>query len=460
MKKRWMAMLLAAAVVFAPLVPTVLAEDDVNAPVSEETAVETAAEETAQEADETQSAPQTEPPAESAQSEPIATAEASETQQSAPETVEPLTPDPAGTVSFANLESRVRENNYTILALEQRIETIDKTDLDKLRRDLVDGINQISEAQWGIISAYSAMGATNPLMPMMGSMQANSLQSTYDTMRRQLEDIKAGKTARDLESARRRLDALEWQVIAGAENLYIAICGMDDSDAALTRSLAAVDRGIRAAEVSRDGGLVSELSVQQAKNGRVQLASGQKTLRGTQENCRLQLEAMIGAELGAPMKLAALPKVTDEQLAAMQVEDDLARAKEASADLFEANGAVLDARRTYDDDKTDDNRRAMKAEEYTYAAAVQNFELSFRALAVQVEDCAQKRDAAKSALALEEKNYAVSALKRRQGTISENALADAKDTLADAKDTLAGAERDLLTAYRTYVLAAEHGILN
>ena len=54
----------------------------------------------------------------------------------------------------------------------------------------------------------------------------------------------------------------------------------------------------------------------------------------------------------------------------------------------------------------------------------------------------------------------MSALKCQQGTISQNALADAADTLASAKDTVSGAERDLLSAYRNYYWAVEHGILN
>ena len=68
--------------------------------------------------------------------------------------------------------------------------------------------------------------------------------------------------------------------------------------------------------------------------------------------------------------------------------------------------------------------------------------------------------AKRSALALEAKNYAVSALKYEQGNISANALADAKDSLADAKDGVAGAERDLFSQYRSYYWAVEYGILN
>ena len=376
----------------------------------------------------------------------------------------PAEPDAEGTLSFANLESRIRENNYNVLALERKIANIDATNLDSVRQDLIDGLNQIADAQWGMITSSSAASAAlsgNPGLAMMGSASAASMQSTYDDLRQQLDNIKSGKTARDLENMRRQLTAGEDQLIMGMESAYIQLKAFEEQDAALTRGIAALDRGAQTAQISYEHGLVSQLTLDQLAAQRVQLVSKQSTLRMGIEVGKLNLKAMVGEDLGASLTLTALPSVTAKQLDAMDLEGDLARAQETSVDLFNANATLADARQEYQDSNSGNTaRRTWEAAQFTYEAAQQDFELSFRTLYAQVKDYAQKVDAAKSALALEEKNYAVSALKCQQGTISQNALADAADTLASAKDTVSGAERDLLSAYRNYYWAVEHGILN
>lgn len=449
MKKRLTALLLALALTLALGASAVLAEDGTERLAAEATDAAQSAETTADTTGETAE------PAESAgaaktqddakaQEDGESAQEAEELPEAAP------SPDPEGTLSFENLESRIRENNYTLLSLERKIENIDKTDLDKTRQDLVDGLNAIADQQWAMLS-----------IPGVGAMGAGMMQSSYDSLRKQLDDIKSGKTARDLENARRQMAAGEDQLIMSMESAYIRLKAFEEQDAALTRGIAALDRGARAAEVSARNGLVSQLTLEQLKTQRAQLVSTQATLRMGIDTGVMNLKAMVGEELDAPMTLAALPKVTAKQLEAMDTEADLARAKEASAELFDAKATLEDAREVRKDaGYSTSANRTWEAAQYTYKAAEQSFELKFRTLCAQVKDNAQKLSAAKSALALEEKNYKVAALKSEQGSISANALADAKDTLADAKDAVASAERDLLTSYRSYYWAVEHGILN
>lgn len=361
------------------------------------------------------------------------------------------TPDAEGTLSFGNLAGRIRENNYTFLALDRQVEEIDKTDLDDLRQDLVDGLNEIANQQWGMITS----------IPMLGSMAAGMMQSSYDALRQRLDDLKEGKTARDLENARRQLTAAEDQIIMLMESAYINLKGLEAQDAALTRGLATLERGAQTAKVSYEHGLVPQLTLEQLNAQRTQLKSGQATLRMGMDVLKLQLKAMVGVELDAPLELSALPKVTSEQLDAMDLEVDLARAQEASADLFNAKATLEDARKTYkDSSQKQSDQRTWDAAQYTYKASEQSFELAFRVLYAQVKDAAQKAEAAKSALAMEERNYQVAAVKYKQEAISQNALADAKDALAEAKDNVASAQRDLFSMYRSYYWAVEHGILN
>ena len=141
---------------------------------------------------------------------------------------------------------------------------------------------------------------------------------------------------------------------------------------------------------------------------------------------KLQLELMAGGETDGQVQLGALPQVTDDQLAAMDLEADLAAAEEASYDLYEAKLTLDDAKETYSDAGGDgyhnkDNyewqaaNHQWKSAQYTYDAAVQNFEAAFRALYLQVKDCKQVLDAAGTALAVKQSDYAVAQLKQEQG---------------------------------------------
>ena len=53
-------------------------------------------------------------------------------------------PDPVGQLSYANLETRVRENNLTVKMLEETIASIDAKDFDQMKEDLRKQLNQIA----------------------------------------------------------------------------------------------------------------------------------------------------------------------------------------------------------------------------------------------------------------------------------------------------------------------------
>lgn len=378
--------------------------------------------------------------------------------------------DAAGTLSFADLGARMLKNNYSMLALQESIDDIESHDYKWKEDDLRDKLNGVASLQWMVITSSPFASAALSAAGMSGASEA-TLQSTYDSLRTQFDAIRDGETQRDDADSVRKYRQMQDLMVMGAETLYIAILSIDESDAALTRNAEALERALAALRVSLGNGLVSALNVQQAENGLTQLKSGQETLRMTEETTLLQLKAMVGAELGEPLALGALPRVTAAELEAMDLEADLARAKEASYDLYDARKQIDDFKEDYYDPAIDalgsnskafevsQVKHALQALKYQYEGAAQSFELKFRTLYAQIGDNAQKLDAARSALALEEKNYAASALKCEQGAISRNALADAADTLADARDKVSSAERELFTSYRSYYWAVEHGVM-
>ena len=369
-------------------------------------------------------------------------------------------PDAEGTLRFENLSARMKTGYYTVMSLEENIAAIECIDYDKMYEDLRDGLNQIAEAQWMMLQIPGA-GETYTY---------KSLQDQYDTLRKTFDDIKDGKLQQDNADLVRQLRDAENQLLMAGQTLYINLLGLEDQSAALIRQTAALDRTIEEVKLRYELGQVSAMTLQQTEAGKAQVESGKAAIDAAVAQLRRQLNAMIGEELTAPLTLNALPEVTAEQLAAMDVEKDLEKAKAASYDLYAAKLTLDDADEEYKDKARDlgyneDNyeyiavKHRWQAAQYTYNAAVQNFELSFRSLYDSVQSYASALNAAKVSLECERSDLAAAQLRYEQGTISENALHTAEDELYTAQDTVSGAERDLFTAYNNYRWAVDYGLL-
>ena len=409
MKKRWTALLLALAMLSALAV---------GALADEQKKDETAAEETAQTA-----------------------------------------PDAEGTLRFENLSARMKTGYYTVMSLEENIAAIECIDYDKMYEDLRGNLNLIADYQWGMIQAGQS-----------GSYAYETLEQRYNNARKTFDDIKDGKLQKDYADTVRQLRNMQDSLTAMGESLYVNLLSLEDQSAALIRQTAALDRTIEEVKLRYELGQVSAMTLQQTEAGKAQVESGKAAIDAAVAQLRRQLNAMIGEELTAPLTLNALPEVTAEQLAAMDVEKDLEKAKAASYDLYAAKLTLEDADEEYKDKAGDlgynkDNyeyiavKHQWQAAQYTYNAAVQNFELSFRSLYDSVQSYASALNAAKVSLECERSDLAAAQLRYEQGTISENALHTAEDELYTAQDTVSGAERDLFTAYNNYRWAVDYGLL-
>lgn len=218
-------------------------------------------------------------------------------------------------------------------------------------------------------------------------------------------------------------------------------------------------------------GQISAMQLSEVKSGQTSLQSGLATLSMNIQNYKLQLEMLIGAEQTGGIALGELPEVTEEQLNAMDLERDLAAARERSYELYDAGLTLEDARDQYKEDADNwaynekrlefrNAQRTWNAAQYTYNNTLQNYELKFRTLYAQVGDYRQIWQAAQVALESERSSYAASELKYQQGTISLNALLTAEDDLRAAEEKVRSAAGDLFSTYNTYCWAVEHGILN
>lgn len=369
-------------------------------------------------------------------------------------------PDPVGSITFENLERRLRENNLTLLALEENIQSIEVIDYDKMYEDLRQSLNDIASAQWMMI--IYGMGETP---------EAKALEQSYDALRETFDSLKEGELQKDNEDAIWQLENAQNQVVMAGESLYIAIIEMEQNRQTLQRNLDALDRSLEELELRYELGQISSQTLKQTQATRTSLLSSKQTLDSNIQNYKMQLELMAGGELNGQIQLGELPGVTDKQLTDMNLEANLETAKENSYSLYEAEQTLDEAHETYEDNggqyaATSDKYQyasaahTYEAAKYNYNATIQNFEISFRTLYLQVKDFKQVLDAARTALAVEQDNYSVSQLKYEQGNLSLNDLLEAEDKVKEAQETVDGAENDLFSAYHNYRWAVDYGILN
>ncbi len=385
-----------------------------------------------------------------------------------------IVPDKAGTLSFENLERRIRENNLNVLTIQESVNALEELDYADLADTIRKNMNSTARAMWGYTSGsmevYVPEYGMSVDIPMeWDSYEHAQLEGIYNSLHDQFDAIQDGEMQKDNAGVLRQLRNLQDQIVMGGETLYLTLADLEDQETALLRQRAALDRTAAEMRLRYEMGQISALQLQQVESGRAALESGIRTLQMNILQLKYQLEVMAGAELTGEVTLGAVPSVTAEQLAAMDMEKDLAAAKEASYEVYAAEKAYEDAEETYDEiwkrTRSDDleykqavhDRAAAK---YTYNAAMTDYELRFRKLYHQVQDYAQVLSAAETALEYEKGVYAVSELKFAQGTISANALKSAEDTLKTAEEKAAAAAGDLFASYNTYCWAVKHGILN
>lgn len=409
-------------------------------------------------------------------------------------------------LAFADLEQLVLTGSTDALMLGEHIAFAEAVDYDKAMEDLREGLNEIANAQWQLSGGgssggnpgggsgfdptaafsdpaqkaviggiYSALGTMQTAIQGVASMSMSSasqaLDAQYDALREQFDNIKEGKTQKEAADGIRSLRDTQKNIVMAAQALYVQLAGYQASNADVERGLAALDRGLEELELRYEMGQVSALTLQTLRAQRSNVVSQQQSLLNGIRTMGMNLENLTGQPLTGEVKLGEVPKVSPEELAAMDLEADLAKARENSFTLYNAKKTLDDAEEVFEEAGDEYNHNTKKyqyvqaqhtwqAAQYTYEGVQRSFELAFRTLYGQVKDYQQVLEASKTALALELDNYAVDQLKYEQGTISQNALLTAEDDLATAQAAVATAERNLFSSYNTYRWAVDHGILN
>ena len=358
-------------------------------------------------------------------------------------------------IMFVNLADMVKKNSPAYKALRANASAIDDAadQVDKLSDALV----QINAGLKEIDAQIAALDSAE--MDDDAKAEAkDALLAEKAKLQKQKEQAQSGITGLS-SMANQDTSQLEGganQLILGCETMYIALVGLEVQETALVRQLASLDRTIAELKVRQEWGQISQLQLMEAENGRASLVSGLTTLRMNMTNLRMQLENMLGEDITGTIEVGTLPRVTSEQLSAIDLEKDLKLAVRRSPDV---QAAESQEDSLYDLGLTGDLWDSMSsAADYGIESAKLQAEMNFRSLYAELMDCRQVLTAAKASLEVEQLAYQAEELKYNKGTISKNAFLTAADELQTAKEAVLTAENNLFSTYNEYNWAVKHGI--
>ena len=408
------------------------------------------------------------------------------------------------TLSYAQIDGKVRANNLTVKYLDETMKSMEAMDWDEVIDEVEDAIDQLEDqlaalkaanqaganAQAQINQAAEGLGDSSgtPTDPMAGIMDqiqnqiqdtmaqiqaqqmAASLQSTIDSLETQLEDLKEQKEDYEKTVADTKVQFASTinQIVAGTQSLYVSILSYEDQLTALKESQAAVQRTVDQMELRYQLGQISRLTLQQVKNGYDTLIVGLDSMENGITFMKSSLQSQLGEEPTGQVTLTALQEVSAADISAASYYTDLDKAKAASYDLYAARRGVEDAKEDMDDARRENGKNSYQykmaehshqAAQYQEQSAIQSFELSFLNLFNALAPAQNALKTAQTTLDYEEQMYKVAELKYQLGNLSAHALADAKDTYETAKRDHKAAEADLFTAWTSYRNAVDYGLV-
>ena len=119
---------------------------------------------------------------------------------------------PVADLTFAQVEERVRNNNLTILALEENIAAVEATDYKELLRDLDDQLDELEDAKDGIEALIGQLqSSVEP--PLTSGEESNVDLKLYGqvTVNNLLTKALASATVASLESSIESLESAKWK---------------------------------------------------------------------------------------------------------------------------------------------------------------------------------------------------------------------------------------------------------
>lgn len=364
-------------------------------------------------------------------------------------------PDAKGTVSFQNLQSRMRTENLAIKSLQASLESKTVFDRKQAYDDLVKGLSYLTDNAFALLSKGSDISA---------------YKANIESMRNQIDSLKEENYTKTMEKLSLQINLSTQQLILGGEKLYFNIISSESTLSDLNRNLKTMERNIKETELRYALGQVSQLTLQELNAKYTNLKSQTKTLELTIEKTKASLQVLLGESPTGKLTLSPLPSVSQKQTTLLTVKYDTALqiAKEKSLTLNIAKRTLADAEETWKDAQDDYAYggyqykvadQTYRSAVYTYDSTVKDFELSFQNLYQAIPDAQQALEAAEATLSYQQQNYAVAQVKYQQGQLSDSALLSAEDAVLTAKSSVSVEQQKVFTTWNNYQWALERGMI-
>ncbi len=360
--------------------------------------------------------------------------------------------DEVGTISFSNLEARLRKDNASVVSIQATIDQQKKYDRALAYNNLVDSINQMVDMSWRLKET---------------GVDTTSLDANIEAMRGQLAPLRASNYEKSLDRMVRQLENSIQQIVTSAETLYLNVLNFENSLSDLKRSLVTLDSNVKEMELRYSLGQVSQLSLTQLRTTQQSTKTQATTMEIQLANMRQSLSILLGVKEDKTGEKAVLtldgipnmPTTQDNPLLALTYEDALKQAKENSFNIYAAKNAMNDAQDSITSTSALQGGQSYSATKATYSSTVQNFENSFELLYLSLSDTQTVLQAAKATQAYQKQNYAAAELKFQLGQISDKQLKAVKEELLNADSAVVAAEIKYFTTYHQYERAVTCGIL-
>ena len=421
-----------------------------------------------------------------------------------------IVPVASGSLSFDQIEGRVRAHNLNVRAAQEGVEQVKSMNWDKALSEMDDAIEEMEdlidsmsasstvdmqsavsniaqaltaiqnaeEAEQAVVTAQAAAaiaGSTAQIsaqttIATYSKAQAESLKATLESLEDQRDDLKKQKDnyPKTIEDTERMVQSTIDQIVSGAESLYLTILTTELQYESLQDTLLSMNKTVEEMQLRYDLGQISAQTLLQVQNGYATLVNSLSGLENTMGTMRSSLQSLLGEVPDGTLSLTEVPSVSQAQLDAINDSSDLETAKEKSYTLYNAARSVEKAEDDMDDARKDNGKNsyqyqmaehAYQSAVYQQSAAIASFELSFQNLYRAIAPAQATLAVKEGDLAYQEQVCAAAELKYQQGNISANALQEAVNTRESARRDVEAARLDLFTAYHAYRQAVDKGLV-
>lgn len=359
----------------------------------------------------------------------------------------------------------VQEQNPTLRALKKTIAGADTSS------DIQSGYNMQGAGLESQIASYESMiesleaavkqlGDSDSALKQTYEQQMRLLKATLSSLKSSLDGLPAESegvvsSVDDMVySLKKQAENLEKQLCMSAQTSLITLQRFENSKDSLARQIESQKREITVLETKLACGMVSQLTVENAK---LQLSNTEQSLRTLESQCdslSRNLALLCGCDSNTVIEPSGVSTVSDAALRSMNYDKDLESALANSHSIWQKQDALRSAKNAYDRNISG-TAEAVQSAEHELEATRESVRSSFLSAYQTVGAKKTELQAAKTELEQAGRTLETNRQKYACGMLSQMDYRNAEDAYAAAEDAVQTAELELLSAYTQYSWAVQ-----